>query len=106
MRQTVSFLFFLPVLTAGSGVLLGCGSTSPGNAAPSITRFEARDDGVFVGERTQLTAVFSGERAEIDGLGPVSSGSPVETPALSATRTFTLTVHGAGQTAHAAVTVA
>ena len=104
-HQTFRSLLFLPVLAASAAALVACGSSSPGNAPPSITRFEARDDGVFVGERTQLTAVFSGESAEIDGLGPVSSGSPVDTPVLAAARTFTLTVRGAGQTVHASVTV-
>ena len=74
--------------------------------APAISRFDARDDGVFVGERTQLTAVFSGDTAEIDGVGPVTSGTPVDTPLLPASRTFTLTVHRAGQAAQATVTVA
>ena len=74
--------------------------------APAISRFDARDVGVFVGERTQLTAVFSGDSAEIDGVGPVTSGTPVDTPVLPASRTFTLTVHKGGQAARATVTVA
>ena len=61
---------------------------------------------MFVGERTQLTAVFSGDSAEIDGVGPVTSGTPVDTPVLPASRTFTLTVHKGGQAARATVTVA
>ena len=104
-HQTFRSTLLLPVLAASAAALIGCGSTTPGNAPPSITRFEARDDGVFVGERTQLTAVFSGESAEIDGLGPVSSGNPVDTPVLAAERTFTLKVHGAGQTVQATVSV-
>jgi hypothetical protein len=113
-RQIVTGLLLLSVhggavLTACGGANGGGGPGAPGNPAPvgpSISRFEAADDAVFVGGRTQLTAVFSGESAEIDGLGPVTSGAPVDTPALSASRTFTLTVHAAGRTAQATVTVA
>ena len=107
-RHVVTGLLLLSI--HGGALLTACGgSGGPGNsppAAPSITRFAATADTVFVGERTQLTAVFSGESAEIDGLGPVTSGAPVDTPALSSGRTFTLTVHAAGRTAQATVAVA
>ena len=113
-RQIVTGLLLLSV--HGGALLAACGGSNggggpgkPGNpppAGPLITRFAATDDTVFVGGRTQLTAVFSGESAEIDGLGPVTSGSTVDTPALSASRTFTLTVHAAGRSAQASVTVA
>ena len=113
-RQIVTGLLLLSV--QGSAVLTACGGSNggggpgtPGNptpTGPSITRFQATDDTVFVGGHTQLTAVFSGESAEIDGLGPVVSGTAVDTPVLSASRTFTLTVHAAGRTAQATVTVA
>ncbi len=49
-------------------------------------------DAVFVGEHTQLTAVFDGDSASIDGIGPVQSGVAVDTPALSRTTTFRLRV--------------
>jgi hypothetical protein len=114
--QTVTVLLLLSV--HGSALLGACGGSSEGGpaaapalpgdpvpAGPSISRFAAADDSVFVGARTQLTAVFSGQSAEIDGLGAVTSGTPVDTPVLSATRTFTLTVHASGQTAQATVTV-
>lgn len=111
-RQIATVLLLLSV--QGGAPLIACGGSSgtggpgtPGNpAAPAITSFAAADDSVFVGDRTQLTAVFSGESAEIDGLGPVVSGAPVDTPLLPATRTFTLTVRGAGRTVQATVTVA
>jgi Galactose oxidase, central domain len=117
-RQIVTGLLLLSLL--GGGLLSACGGSpggggpgTPGNppgnppqTSPSITRFDAVDDSVFVGSRTQLTAVFSAESAEIDGLGPVVSGTPIDTPLLSASRNFTLTVHGAGRTAQATVTVA
>ena len=93
-----------PGALGGPGAPGGPGDAPP--AGPSIIRFAATSDTVFVGDRTQLTAVFSGESAEIDGLGPVTSGAPVDTPVLSAGRTFTLTVHAAGKTAQATVTVA
>ena len=119
-HQIVTGLLLLSI--HGGAVLTACGgpagpgnspppaSGGPGNspppAGPSITRFTAAADSVFVGDRTQLTAVFSGESAEIDGLGPVTSGAPVDTPVLPASRTFTLTVHAAGRTAQATVDVA
>lgn len=119
-RQFVTVLLLLSV--HGSAVLTACGGSNggggpgtpgtpgtPGNpppAAPSITRFEAADATVFVGGHTRLTAVFSGDSAEIDGLGPVVSGTAVDTPVLPASRTFTLTVHAAGRTAQATVSVA
>jgi hypothetical protein len=115
--QTVTVLLLLSAL--GSTLLGACGGSTQGGgpagppvpnqpppAAPTISRFAATDDSVFVGGHTQLTAVFSGESAEIDGVGPVVSGTPVDTPVLSGTRTFTLTVHASGQTAQATVTVA
>ena len=113
MHRRHSFTVVLLALTAcgGSGGNGGNGGNrQPGTPesppAPAISRFDARDDGVFVGERAQLTAVFSGDSAEIDGVGPVTSGTPVDTPILPASRTFTLTVHRAGQAARATVTVA
>jgi len=111
-RQTVTVLLLLSV-SSGAG-LVACGGSTPGGtgtprdpvvAGPSITGFEASDGSVFVGEHTRLTAVFSGDSAEIEGVGPVVSGTPVDTPALAATRVFTLTVHAAGRTAMATVTV-
>ena len=71
------------LLVSAHGVLIACGGSPPGRnppngspppALPSISRFAAASDSVFVGERTRLTAEFSGESAEIDGLGPVASG--------------------------------
>ena len=121
-RQTVTVLLLLSV--AGSVLVGACGGSSEGGRAappapppppgdpaptpapPSISRFAATDDSVFVGGHTQLTAVFSGESAEIDGLGPIVSGTPVDTPVLSSSRTFALTVHASGQTVQATVTVA
>jgi hypothetical protein len=112
-RQIVTGLMLLSI--QGGVLLAACGGSTgapgpvapvtPGPSSPSIARFAAADDSVFVGGRTQLTAVFSGESAEIDGLGPLASGTAVDTPVLAASRTFTLTVHAAGQTVQASVTV-
>ena len=110
-RQLVTALLLVAAACGGTpgGGAPGNGSpppASPPPATPSITRFAAVNDSLFVGDRTQLVAEFSGESAEVDGLGPVVSGTPVDTPLLSAARTFTLTVHAGGQTAQATVTVA
>lgn len=85
------------------------GSAPPGGAVPdgpSIESFAASNPNVFVGDRTQLTAVFTGTSATIEGLGPVQTGNAVDTPALSSTTRFTLTVEQAGRTVQATVTVA
>ena len=60
-----------------------------GPPRPTLT---AAADAVFVGERTQLTAIFDGDSASIDGIGPVQSGVAVDTPVLSRKTTFTLRV--------------
>jgi len=110
MRRCQIFTGLLLLSIHGGTLLTACGASGrPGNAphpGPSITRFAATADTVFVGDRTQLTAVFSGDSAEIDGLGPVASGTAVDTPVLAAGRAFTLTVHAAGQSAQATVNVA
>src|SRR5438552_4061449 len=50
-----------------------------------IDSFAAATSAVFVGESTQLTAVFTGDSAAIDGIGPVESGRPAGTPPLART---------------------
>src|SRR5262249_34313100 len=59
---------------------------------PVIESFTAASSVVFVGASTQLTAVFTGDSASVDLIGPVQSGIAIETPHLSRTTTFTLTV--------------
>src|SRR5262244_2124862 len=82
-------------------LLGGCSSghgdpaSSPGNPpmdGPPGPTLTAAADAVFVGERTQLTAIFDGDSASIDGIGPVQSGVAVDTPVLSRKTTFTLRV--------------
>ena len=90
----------------------GCGSSSPGDgfgpppAAPVIESFTSTASAVHVGESTQLTAVFSGDGASIDGIGPVESGVPVATPALARPTTFTLTVRRGSQHVEARLSIA
>src|SRR5512147_447851 len=96
------------------GLLLaaGCGSSSPAvdsgspSAPPLIESFTSVASVVHVGESTQLTAVFSGDGASIDGIGPVESGVPVATPALARTTTFTLTVRRGSQQVEAPLSIA
>ena len=71
-----------------------------------IQSFTSADAAVFVGESTELTAVFSGDSASIDGIGPVASGTPVATPALARETTFTLTVRRGSQQVEARLSIA
>jgi len=64
----------------------------PGADSPSIASFVPGAGQVFVGERARLTAVFTGDGASIDGIGPVQSGQPIDTPVLARATTFTLRV--------------
>jgi hypothetical protein len=99
----------------GSAVLsalVACGSY-PGSGGshgtydplPVIESFTAETAGTVVGERVRLTAVFRGESATIDGIGPVESGTAVDTPALARTTTFVLAVHAGARAVEARVTV-
>lgn len=100
---------FGPLLLLVAGLLLtacggGSSSNPPTGAAPSITSFAVSAATQFVGERAQLTAVFSGGSGRIvtdNGtvIGPVTSGVAVTTPPLAASTRFTLIVEGGGQTA-------
>lgn len=90
----------------------GCGSSprsdDPGSpsAPPVIESFTSAASAVSVGEGTQLLAVFSGESASIDGIGPVESGMPVATPGLARTTTFTLTVRRGSRQVDARLSIA
>ena len=82
---------------AGALLAAGCGATpghgeSPSAPLPAIEAFTAASSAVLVGEATMLTAVFSGDSASIDGIGPVESGRAVTTPPLARTTTFELSV--------------
>jgi hypothetical protein len=90
----------------------GCGWSSPTgdsgsrSAPPLIESFTSAASAVHVGESTQLTAVFSGDGASIDGIGPMESGVPLATPALARTTTFTLTVRRGSQQVEARLSIA
>jgi len=75
-------------------------------AAPSISGFTAARSLLTAGGGTTLTAVFTGGVGSIPGLGVVTSGTPIETGALSASTTFILSVTNAvGDTGTQAVYV-
>ncbi|HYS11172.1 MAG TPA: hypothetical protein VEP66_20720 [Myxococcales bacterium] len=78
---------------------------APAADSPSIASFVPRAGAVFVGERTQLTAVFDGDDASIDGIGAVRSGQAFETPVLSRRTTFTLRVRRGPEQVEAHVTL-
>ena len=95
--------------------LAGCGGSSsqsamgamPPPVAPvAIQSFTPASGTVHVGESTQITAVFTGDSASIDGIGPVQSGVPVATPALARATTFTLTVRRGSQQMEAHLSIA
>lgn len=104
-------LFAAAALTACGAAMGGAGANPPAPDAgspapsPSIASFTASSSRVFVGDRVQLTAVFTGSSASIEGLGAVESGQPIDTPSLSSARQFVLTVQGGGQEVQASLTV-
>ena len=82
-----------------------CSSGAGGHPAPLRAVLSAEETTVFVGDRAHLTAVFDGDAAIIDGIGPVESGVPVETPPLARATTFTLRVSRGEERAEAHTTV-
>ncbi len=91
LHRTLAGLMTLLVAACGGG------DGTPGNT-PAIQGFAASTTTLFVGERTRLTATFTGGQGRIEpGIGPVASGVPIETPALDANRRYTLVVEAAGQ---------
>jgi hypothetical protein len=60
--------------------------------APVITSFTASPSAIRAGERSSLSATFTGGTGGVDGVGLITSGVPLDTPVLNATRTFTLRV--------------
>src|SRR5574342_529545 len=111
MEPTSRLLWRGGALALCSLLAAGCGSSSPGDsgpppAPPVIESFTSAASAVHVGESTQLTAVFSGDGASIDGIGPVESDVPVATPQLARVTTFTLTVRRGSQQIEARLSVA
>ena len=76
-------------------------------AAPVATSLVAATNPVLYGGSTNLTPTFSGGTGAVDqGIGAVTSGTAFSSGALTAAKTFTLTVtNAAGATATAAVGV-
>jgi hypothetical protein len=72
---------------------------------PMIESFTAASSAVFVGASTQLTAVFTGDSATVDLIGPVQSGIAIETPRIARTTTFTLTVQQGADSVQARLAV-
>src|SRR5512135_3894196 len=99
-------LAFCWLLTAGCGDSPRSDDSGSPAAPPVIESFASAASAVHVGEGTELTAVFSGDGASIDGIGPVESGVPVATPALARTTTFTLTVRRGSQQIEARLSIA
>ncbi|HSB23929.1 MAG TPA: hypothetical protein VLE94_12585 [Burkholderiaceae bacterium] len=114
MKRTSHVARIVAALSLCSLLVAGCGgSSSPGadggspSAPPAaVQSFTSATTAVHVGESTELTAVFSGDSASIDGIGPVRSGVPVATPALARATTFALTVRRGAQQVEAHLTIA
>lgn len=64
-------------------------------APPSIEAFTAEKNPLNLGEGTRLIARFKDGTAQIEGLGPVSSGVPIPTGSLNASKRFKLVVTNA-----------
>ncbi len=87
-------------------LLAACGGKAAPPPPPGIATFQAAKSPITAGQSTTLTAVFSGGSGTVEpGLGPIQSGAPVSTGALSADRTYTLSVSGLGGTATQSVQV-
>jgi hypothetical protein len=93
----------LGALTAALTVpLAGCGGGgSDGGSAsdtPRIDSFQADRSQYFVGDSARLSVRFVGGSGRIEpGIGAVTSGVAIDTPALDATRRYRLVVTRAGQ---------
>jgi hypothetical protein len=77
----------------------------PTQVGPRITQFTPEAAAVFVGDHTRLTAVFEGDSASVDGIGPVQSGTAIDTDPLPRTTTFTLRVRRGAEEVEAQTTV-
>ncbi len=92
-------LCILPLLVTACG---GGGSKSPPPtpANPSIDQFTSDKSSYFVGDRAQLTAVYSSGTARIQpGDIAIASGQMISTPTLTTNTTHRLEVVGNGNTA-------
>jgi len=92
-------LCILPLLVTACG---GGGGKSPPPtpANPSIDQFTSDKSSYFVGDRAQLTAVYSNGTARIQpGDITIASGQMITTPTLTTNTTYRLEVVGNGNTA-------
>jgi hypothetical protein len=70
--------------TTFSVLLAACGGGSDPSSTPQIEQFSADRAQYFVGERARLAVQYRGGSGRIEpGIGPVASGSTIETPALA-----------------------
>lgn len=97
--RTLQWMF-----AAGAVLLAACGGGAdapvPPAAQPTIVSFTAGQAAYRMGDRAQLTAVFSGGSGRIEpGVGPVQSGVAIATPALDGDVTYRLVVEAAGKPA-------
>ncbi|GLH75074.1 hypothetical protein GETHLI_35770 [Geothrix limicola] len=103
MKRVRSLYGFFAILLFVSLTHLACGGGKTPNQAlpPVITSFTAAKNLISAGASVMLTAEFTGGTGVIsNGVGAVTSGTPVATGNLSATTTFILTVTNAnGSTA-------
>jgi hypothetical protein len=69
------------------------GNTPPPADPPAIVEFSANKAAYGMGERATLTVRFTGGQGRVEpDVGPVTSGTPVQTAALDQAREFTLVV--------------
>lgn len=89
-------LCILPLLVAACGG----GGKLPPSGNPSIDQFTSDKSSYFVGDRAQLTAVYSSGTARIQpGDITIASGQMITTPTLTTNTTYRLEVVGNGNTA-------
>lgn len=109
VASALAILSFMVSGCGGGSSSMGSGDAMTPPPAPppaAIQSFTSASGTVHVGESTQLTAVFTGDSASIEGIGSVQSGVPVSTPALARATTFTLTVRRGSQQVEGRVSVA
>src|SRR5574340_347678 len=95
LHALASWLVLRPasLLCAGGG-----GSGAAPGEAPTVTQFTSDRPSYFVGEKARLTVNCRGGAARIEpGIGPVASGTVVQTPVLDRTVSYRLVVDGAGE---------
>ena len=86
---------YILTVTGASGTAIAAQVIVRVIPSPVITSFSAAGSPITAGATTTLTAVFSGGAGTVDGgVGPVTSGIPVDVSPVTDT-TYTLTVAGA-----------